>query len=282
MASTPRPSRRLALALGLATLGTLTWAGALHWVLFARLAEQRTVGWYSLEAWRQGLWFTLSLGGTLACHELGHVWACRRHGLTFHGPYFLPAPFALVGSAGAFLRLTRPYGTRRQMVEVGAAGPIAGFAWTAVAATVGLRWSVPYTAGAATNLVRFGTPHLLAWLSPVPDMALHPLAAGAWLGCLVTMVNLLPFEHFDGGAILHGLWPEAARLVSVAMFGVAYILSAGAAHGHLTWLIVAIVAVLALFASGFQATPPVKPIPRSSYMWALASVACLIASWTAL
>lgn len=252
-------------------------------MLYAALATGARVSWWSGSAWAHGLWFTLALGGTLVCHELGHVWACRRHRLPFNGPYFLPAPFALVGTLGAFLHLTSPYRTRRQMIEVGAAGPIAGFAWTSVAALVGLRWSIPvHDGGVATNLVRFGTPHLFSWLAPWPEFALHPLAAGAWIGCLVTMVNLLPFEHFDGGTILHGLWPEAARLVSVAMFGVAYILSAGAAHGHLTWLIVAIVAVLALFASGFQATPPVQPIPRSSYGWALASVACLVASWTAL
>lgn len=250
-------------------------------MLFAALAFHVRVNWTSGSAWAHGLWFTLALGGTLVCHELGHLWACHKHGLTTDGPYFLPAPFALVGTAGAFLRLTSPYGARKQTIEVGAAGPVFGFAWTALCAVVGLRWSVPGPV-AATNLVRFGTPHLLRWLAPAQEMALHPLAAGAWLGCLVTMINLLPFEHFDGGTILHGLWPKAARLASVGMFGVAYLLSAGSLHGHLTWLIAALVAFIALLTGGFQPTPPAMPLPRSSYVWAILAGLCLVASWTAL
>jgi len=250
-------------------------------VLFAALTLHVRVPWWSLSAWAHGLWFTLALGGMLVCHELGHLWACRRYGLAVSGPYFLPAPFALVGTMGAFLRLQGAYGSRAQMIVVGASGPVAGFAWTALASVVGLRWSTPIV-DPGTNLVRFGTPHLLSWISRAPHLALHPLAAGAWLGCLVTMVNLLPFEHFDGGTILHGLWPEAARLTSVGMFGVAYLLSAGAAHGHLTWLIVAICAVIVLLSAGLQPTPPPERLPRSSYGWAVGAVICLVLSWTAL
>lgn len=282
MANDPGQTRRLPVVLGLLTLVTLTWAGAWHWVLYAQLTTHQPVAWFGGSAWAHGLWFTGALGGTLVCHELGHVWACRKHRLTFDGPYFLPAPFALLGTGGAFIRLTRPYMTRTQMIEVGSAGPVFGFSWAVLCALVGLRWSVPYADGSATNLVRFGTPHVMTWLSPSPDLILHPLAAGAWLGCLVTMVNLLPFEHFDGGTILHGIWPKGARLASIGMFGVAYLLSAGSLHGHLTWLIAAAVAMIALLATGFQPTPPVQPLPRSSYGWVLLAVLCLVASWTAL
>ena len=70
--------------------------------------------------------FALPLLGILLAHELGHWFACRRHRLRVTPPYFLPAPVGF-GTFGAFLRIRSAIRDKRQLVDVGVSGPIAGF-----------------------------------------------------------------------------------------------------------------------------------------------------------
>ena len=62
----------------------------------------------------------------LLCHELGHYLACRYYGYPVSPPYFLPAPFGL-GTLGAFIRIGAPVRSKRELFDIGAAGPLAGF-----------------------------------------------------------------------------------------------------------------------------------------------------------
>lgn len=269
--------------LALTTCLTCTWAGAWHWVTFEAVATGHAPGWYTVDAWMHGLWFTLALVGSLAVHDGAHLLVARRHRLACDGPYILPAPFALIGTLGAFIRLRSPYETRAQMIDVAAAGPLAGFAWSLVAAWMGLRWSIPMGVHAVSSLVRFGTPTVMRWLMP-HDVVLHPLAAGAWIGLLVTMVNLLPFEHFDGGTLLHALYPRAFRIVWVlAMAAAFYLAGANIFGGALTWAIVLGIAILVLLTAGFQSCPEAaETLPRRSGLLAALCALALALSWTAL
>ena len=42
-------------------------------------------------------------------------------------PYFLPMPFLLTGTLGAFIRIRRRFPSKRALFDIGIAGPIAGF-----------------------------------------------------------------------------------------------------------------------------------------------------------
>src|SRR5687768_14080064 len=75
---------------------------------------------------RVGLSFSLPMMLILLCHELGHYLLCRRYRIAATPPYFLPAPFAF-GTFGAFIRIRSPIRDKRQLFDVGVAGPIAGF-----------------------------------------------------------------------------------------------------------------------------------------------------------
>ncbi len=81
-----------------------------------------------IHAWAKGLPFSAPLLAILLCHELGHYVTARRYQLDVSLPFFIPAPVVpwSIGTMGAFIRLRTVVSDRRQLLDVGAAGPIAG------------------------------------------------------------------------------------------------------------------------------------------------------------
>src|SRR5687767_1310373 len=118
--------------------------------------------------WRQlldGWTFAVPLVAILLIHELGHYFAARRYEIDTTPPYFLPVPPTLspIGSLGAFLRLRSPVLDRRQLLDVGAAGPLAGFVVTLLV----LAWGYPVSERMEPGLEPVRTFVILAG-GPVP------------------------------------------------------------------------------------------------------------------
>ena len=61
----------------------------------------------------------------LLSHELGHFFMARAHGVDSSWPYFIPVPLGF-GTLGAVIRLRGRIPTRDALVDIGAAGPLAG------------------------------------------------------------------------------------------------------------------------------------------------------------
>ena len=61
----------------------------------------------------------------LLSHELGHYFMARAHGVDSSLPYFIPVPLGF-GTLGAVIRLKGRIPTRNALVDIGAAGPLAG------------------------------------------------------------------------------------------------------------------------------------------------------------
>lgn len=78
-----------------------------------------TIAWESVQ-------FAIALMTILLCHELGHYFVAKKHGFELSVPYFLPFPFAF-GTLGAVIHLKSLPKSRTALLEMGAAGPIAGF-----------------------------------------------------------------------------------------------------------------------------------------------------------
>lgn len=76
--------------------------------------------------WTQGLIFSVPLLFILMAHEMGHYLVCLKRGVDATLPYFMPSP-TLFGTLGAFIRLKTPIYNRRDLFDIGSAGPIAGF-----------------------------------------------------------------------------------------------------------------------------------------------------------
>jgi len=74
------------------------------------------------------LTFSVALLTILGAHEMGHYLLARLHGVDASLPYFIPLPYLGVGTLGAVIRIRSRIPTRNALVDIGAAGPLAGLA----------------------------------------------------------------------------------------------------------------------------------------------------------
>ncbi|MET0401702.1 MAG: site-2 protease family protein [Cystobacter sp.] len=74
------------------------------------------------------LTFSAALLSILGAHEMGHYVLARLHGVDVSLPYFIPLPYLGVGTLGAVIRIRGLIPTRNALVDIGAAGPLAGLA----------------------------------------------------------------------------------------------------------------------------------------------------------
>lgn len=172
-----------------------------------------------------GLPFALTLLTILLTHELGHFFACRYHHIRSTYPFFLPFP-NLTGTFGAFILIRSPIRTNRALFDVGASGPLVGFVCAVPALIYGVMHAklVPGLADPANAELIYGTPLLLRLLDALlhpgisPDaLLLSPVGRAAWVGLLLTSLNLVPVAQLDGGHILRSLNPRLHRYSSFLM-----------------------------------------------------------------
>lgn len=193
-----------------------------------------------------GLPFSLTLITILLAHEFGHYLACVYYGIDATLPFFIPAPTP-IGTMGAFIRIKSAIYSKRQLFDIGIAGPIAGFVFLLPALSVGLAFSkiVPgINHPASDTALNFGVPAVLWILERViypgvlpADIYLNPVARAAWVGIFATALNLLPVGQLDGGHILYALSGEKHRWISRAF--IALLVPAGLFfwQGWLLWAV---------------------------------------------
>jgi membrane-associated protease RseP (regulator of RpoE activity) len=172
-----------------------------------------------------GLPFAATLMSILVCHEMGHYVLARRHGIDVSLPYFIPLPWMIsLGTLGAVIKMRAPIRDRNALIDVGAAGPLAGLIVAIPALIIGLSLShvAPSEPGGLQegNSILYGLIKLTMfgrWLpSGGVDVQLHPMAFAAWVGLLITMINLIPIGQLDGGHVLRaGLGDRHERLSAV-------------------------------------------------------------------
>src|SRR5439155_19210379 len=159
---------------------------------------------------RQGLIFSGFLLAILAAHESGHYLFCRYFGVEATLPFFIPQPPLLIpGTFGAFIRMKSVVPSRRALFDIGLAGPLAGFVVLLPIAFVGVLTvqHVPLIAGEATSSVGgiyFNDPLLFRFIARLFKIDLENSVANsfyfaAWVGALVTSLNLMPVGPLEGG-----------------------------------------------------------------------------------
>jgi membrane-associated protease RseP (regulator of RpoE activity) len=182
----------------------------------------------------EGAKFAAALLSILLAHESGHYVACRLYGVDATLPFFIPMPPPfMAGTLGAFIKIKSPIPTRRALFDIGVAGPLAGFLMLLPVAAVALLTATPYTSPLPSEgVIVFNDPlllQLLAKLLGVRDLsniAPNPFYFAAWIGLLVTSLNLLPVGQLDGGHATYAVFgarlhKHAGRLAFLSMLVIA-------------------------------------------------------------
>jgi hypothetical protein len=188
--------------------------------------------------------FAVSLLAILGAHEFGHYLVGRYHKVNVTLPYFIPFPLPPFGTMGAVINMKEPPRNRRQLLDIGLAGPFSGLVVAIPVLLLGLTLSsldpLPLQIAPGTGYIQEGNsllylllkylvfgellpaplnydglPTFLYWVryfftgQPTPlggmDVMLHPVALAGWAGILITALNLIPAGQLDGGHVMYVL-----------------------------------------------------------------------------
>jgi membrane-associated protease RseP (regulator of RpoE activity) len=255
----PEPGDRLWLHLGLfvATFASMVYAGG--------TLAGRAVAWEAEGAaamWLDGLRYAVPFIVFLTVHEFGHYLMARRHRIRVSLPFYIPVPLAgSFGTFGAVIRIKEPIRRTRQLFDIGAAGPLAGFV-VALATLLVAVWLLPPVSylnsvgghdalvatveqtgvfppfdaeqlGPGDMAFRFGDTPLFLLVSQLGDYVVpdyerfhYPVLLAAWLGLFFTALNLLPVGQLDGGHVVYAMFGPTVHAVVARMTVLILLLSA--------------------------------------------------------
>lgn len=193
-----------------------------------------------------GLVFAAALMGILVAHEMGHYVVGRLCGAPVSLPYFIPLPIiGLFGTMGAVIVQREPFEDRRTLLEVGIAGPLAGFLVAVPLMILGLALSRVQPLAQTGSTLIFGDSLLTRFLAftqfgalaPGTDIIAHPVLIAAWFGLLVTGINLVPAGQLDGGHIAYALLGPRARYLSYVMIAIFAVLALLVSTSWMLWAV---------------------------------------------
>lgn len=260
---TPKPSNPwINLGLAIITLISVLFTGAVY--------ECQGCVPSTLSEWLGGLPMMLAMMGILLAHEFGHYFAARYHKIAVTLPYFIPLPaISPVGTMGAFIQLRAPFKTKKQLFDIGVAGPLGGLIvalplifWGVAQSTVA---NIDRGAGALEGNSIFYLAlkywlhgellpsfeqythfpfwreflYLLAGAVPPQggghDIFINSFAFAAWFGLFVTAMNLIPVGQLDGGHVVYCLLGEKARWLGLGLVGFMVVMGIFWWAGWLFW-----------------------------------------------
>lgn len=216
--------------------------------------------------------YTLSLLGILGIHEAGHLAAAKFHKLKTTWPYFIPGiPVIGIPTFGAFIQSRGLTINREILFDVAIAGPIAGLVIAIVVSIYGA-----YTAPVIDNAVAqdlFANSQLMEWNQGEPlfmrgalalfgkggeghEVLMTPVLFAAWIGFLITFLNLLPAWQLDGGHLARSLFGvKIHRYATYASMGILILL------GY--WFMAMFILILSSRNPGAQPLDDISPLSKN-------------------
>ncbi len=254
----------------LATCLSTFWTGAVAWKPLAHLSMvYRTFAanlpqgsplralWEALAVasidWRQGLLYMGLVLGILLTHEMGHFLMAVRYRIPASLPYFIPLPVVPFGTLGAVIGMEGTLAKRRQMFDLGVAGPLAGLAVALPIAWIGILW-LPAVPPPGDSFC-FHNPLLYQWLIawirpdyPTPQFfylnQFNAFLMASWMGMLVTGLNMLPVSQFDGGHVAYALLGRNAHTLARTVLIAAILFFLYDLEEAYPWIIMLILVIL--------------------------------------
>ncbi len=236
----------------------------------------RTVGTNTVidigEPFEMATIYTLSLLGILGIHESGHLVAAKFHKLKTTWPYFIPGiPVYGIPTFGAFIQSKGLTINREILFDVAIAGPIAGLIITIIVSIYGAYTAPVIDSELAQNL--FAESKLMEWNQGTPllmtatfamfgkgmdgnEILMTPVLFAAWLGFLITFLNMLPAWQLDGGHMARTLLGEKwHRYATFASMGVLVLL------GY--WFMAMLILLLSSRSPGAQPLDDISPLSKN-------------------
>ena len=182
--------------------------------------------------------YAFSLIGILGVHESGHLIAAKKHKIKTTWPYFIPGvPVFGIPTFGALIQSRGLTINRDILFDVAIAGPIAGLIIAIIVCIFGAYTSPEIDNVMAdelfkeSQLMKMNMPILMSISLDVFDkggkdteVIMSPILFAAWLGFLITFLNLLPAWQLDGGHMARALfgkkWHQIATYASMGVLAV--------------------------------------------------------------
>jgi membrane-associated protease RseP (regulator of RpoE activity) len=200
---------------------------------------------YQLENFSYGLTYSILILLVISSHEFGHYFAAKIHKVPVTLPYYVPFPFIFLnpfGTMGAVIRMKARYYSRKALLDIGTAGPIAGWVTSVVILIVGFTNLPPVqylyelhpeyaTTGIPLSGFTFGYNLLFltfekiftsspeVFMPPMNEVYHYPFLCVGWFGLLITSLNMLPVGQLDGGHISYAMFGEKHKYVAYLVFG---------------------------------------------------------------
>lgn len=218
----PRRQRRVGLpvTLFLITCASTFWAGVTNWQPMLQDAPFRRL---VLRHWDQGLTYMGCVLVILLVHEMGHFLATVVYRIPASLPMFIPFPVTPIGTMGAVIGMDGRSADRKEIFDIGLAGPLAGLVAAIPILWIGIM-QLDFGA-AAYGSEQYDCPLLIEWmvrllrpeqagLSAVRTSQLNAYFMAGWVGLLITGLNMLPVSQLDGGHVVYALLGPKAHWVA--------------------------------------------------------------------
>ena len=224
----------LPLMLFVATCVSTFWVGVTHW---DPLRGEYSANWQLVSQavagnWRIGLEYMCAVLAILLTHEMGHFLQTVRYGIPASYPLCIPVPFNPIGTMGAVIGMDGMRADRRQIFDIGIAGPLAGLVVAFPVLWLGIK-RLDLSGGTTPGEIEFYLPLVAQWMMrwAHPGVAwasqrwvalseLNPFFMAGWVGMLITGLNMLPISQLDGGHTMYALFLDRAH--SFARFFISF------------------------------------------------------------
>lgn len=188
--------------------------------------------------WSDGLIYMVAVLAILLTHEMGHFLATVYYRIPASLPIFLPFPISPIGTFGAVIGMDGTRANRREMFDIGLAGPLAGLVVAVPVVWFGLAtldFQSPVHGPFAIDLP-LAMQMVLNYLQPegyepgavIASSQLNALFMAGWVGLLITGLNMMPVSQLDGGHVIYTLLGRKAHWIArgFMVFAIAYIVFA--------------------------------------------------------
>ena len=211
--------------------------------------------------------YAWALMGILGIHEAGHLIAAKWHKIKTTWPYFIPGvPIYGIPTFGAFIQSRGLTVNRDILFDIAIAGPIAGLVVAIVVAVFGVYTSPIIDNELAEQL--FGTSQLMEMNENIimkiiiiafekdganVQLVMSPIMFAAWLGFLITFLNLLPAWQLDGGHLARVIFGKKwHKIATYASMGVLVLLN--------YWMMAILILILSSKSKDTQPLDDISPL----------------------